>query len=141
MTEARFARALIVEEDQVTAALVHRALTRAGYRILHTRDQVQAAALLDAQTHDVVIFSLNLPNAAGLQIIRQARHHHGGLGIVVLNGGKGQLRSFTPAVVQMFEAIGVDVVLKKPFCARELMIAVSSAIASRSSVISRKQAQ
>ena len=70
------ARILVVEDDQVMARLVTRALERAGYETIHAENATIAADALSDFDFDLIVMDLFLPDGDGLALCRQIRTAH-----------------------------------------------------------------
>ena len=95
---------LIVEDDSAVKSLIATALKVQGYRLLEA--STGGAALLEATTKnpDVIILDLGLPDADGIDLIRQVRTW-----------------SHTPIIVVAALDAGADDYLIKPFSVEELL--------------------
>ena len=59
---------LLVEDHMDTAQIYSRHLTLAGYEVLHTASGLEALRWARAQTFDVILIDLNLPDIDGSQV-------------------------------------------------------------------------
>lgn len=108
---------LIVEDDSAVKSLIATALKVQGYRLLEA--STGGAALLEATTKnpDVIILDLGLPDADGIDLIRQVRTWSHTPIIVV------SARTEDADKVAALDA-GADDYLIKPFSPRELVARV-----------------
>ncbi|MCB2186459.1 MAG: sigma-54 dependent transcriptional regulator [Deltaproteobacteria bacterium] len=80
-------RILIVDDDQEMCKRLAGHLSRFGHEARVAGDGAKAlAALGDGQSFDLVITALNLPEAGGLDILRQVKRRHPGTPVVILTG-------------------------------------------------------
>ncbi len=68
-------RAVIVDDDKVTRAMLERALTDAGFEAMVAQDGMQALSIIQTQCPDVVITDLLLPKLHGLELCARIRQN------------------------------------------------------------------
>jgi diguanylate cyclase len=87
-TQARSARVLLVEDDPVTAELHSELLVANGAAIAVTRAEslADACAALTEAAPDCVVLDLGLPDADGLEAVREIERFAPSVAIVVLTG-------------------------------------------------------
>ncbi|MFZ5482961.1 MAG: response regulator [Pseudomonadota bacterium] len=107
-------RILIVEDDEVLADGLIRAMTAAGYAADHVGDGEGALAMLLDGCYDLAILDLTLPRLDGLQVLRQARAAGRALPVIILTA-----RDTVTDRVQGLD-IGADDYMAKPFSVAEL---------------------
>lgn len=107
-------RILIVEDDEILADSLIRAMTAAGYACDHVADGEQALAMLLDGCFDLAILDLNLPRMDGLAVLRQARAERRTLPIIILTA-----RDTVENRVHGLD-LGADDYLSKPFSLVEL---------------------
>jgi DNA-binding response OmpR family regulator len=125
------ARILVLDEDPLSLAIMCRSLEKAQHEVVTPGENDGAIEAFDATTCDAIVCALALPNPDGLEFIRTARHQRPTLAIVVVAGGKAQLRNFNADLVRMIQAVGADDVVKRPFEVHDLIATVERAIAMR----------
>jgi CheY-like chemotaxis protein len=64
---------LVVDDSELTHALVKRAFESSGYRTLHARDSAEALDLLAAQEVDALVVDIVMPNIDGVQLVQLLR--------------------------------------------------------------------
>ncbi|MFH1177184.1 MAG: diguanylate cyclase [Acidobacteriota bacterium] len=64
------ARLLVIDDSDVTRALLARTLTRAGFAVLQARDGLEGAVLALSERPQVVITDLEMPGMDGYQLLR-----------------------------------------------------------------------
>lgn len=107
-------RILIVEDDEILADSLVRAMTAAGYVCDHVADGEQALGLLRVGHHDLAILDINLPRMDGLSVLRHVRAHKGRLPVILLTA-----RDAIEDRVRGLD-LGADDYLTKPFSLAEL---------------------
>jgi len=80
---------ILVEDNPGDARLVFELIGEAdpsGFRLTHVSRLAEAIAHLEAESHDVVLLDLSLPDAHGLRTVKEILSRFPGLPIVVLSG-------------------------------------------------------
>lgn len=99
-------RVLIVEDDDSLRRLLMRNLEAHGHRPRQAIDVASALAALAAETPEILILDLNLPDASGWDVLRLARLE-GSTAVVVLTAG-----AVSPKTLARFRPVAY---LPKPF--------------------------
>lgn len=110
-------RALVVDDSAPVRTQLVEHLAQLGMPADQASSATEAAALLGAQTPDVVLLDWTLPDTSGLEFLRwlrsDARHQHTP---VIMLTGEGEL----PFVTEALDA-GANEYLHKPFDAQSLL--------------------
>lgn len=105
---------LLVEDDAVLAdGLIH-ALGQSGYRVTQAGNAAAAESLLQAQTFDLVVLDLGLPDQDGMELLQKLRQHKMLLPIIILTA-RDSMKDRIEGIQQ-----GADDYLVKPFELSEL---------------------
>jgi DNA-binding response OmpR family regulator len=107
-------RILIVEDDDVIATSLVRALTASGYVITHAPSGAAALAHIDAEPVDLVLLDLGLPDMDGIDVCRQIRDRDSLLPVVLLTARQEEID-----IVIGLDSGAVDYITK-PFRLAEL---------------------
>jgi two-component system OmpR family response regulator len=107
-------RILIVEDDEVLADSLIRAMAAAGYAADHVADGERALAMLLDGCYDLAILDLNLPRMDGLMVLRQVRAAKKAMPVIILTA-----RDTVGDRVLGLD-LGADDYLTKPFSLVEL---------------------
>ena len=84
-------RVLVVEdEEEIASPLVH-TLEREGYRVDRAATGRRAVEQATAQSHDVVILDLGLPDMDGLDVCRELREAGYAGAVLMLTARSGEL--------------------------------------------------
>jgi DNA-binding response OmpR family regulator len=102
-------RVLLVEDDAVLRDVTKKSLAKAGHHIDEAATAAEARHLWRVQPYDVVLLDLNLPDASGLAVLRDARGRADRTPVLVLTA-----RNRPDERVAGLDA-GADDYLGKPF--------------------------
>jgi two-component system alkaline phosphatase synthesis response regulator PhoP len=116
---------LLVEDDDLTAAMVQVNLEHEGFALQHCQTGLEGLEAMRAASFDLFIFDMMLPGCGGVDLVREARNKGLGTPIMMLTA-----RAETKLKVEALEA-GADDYLTKPFDVSEL-VARSRALIRRS---------
>lgn len=113
-------RILLVEDDPALHRALMALLGQAGYAVDGVQDGASAEALLRAESFDLVILDLNLPQMDGLDVLRTLRARKSSAAVMILTA-----RSAAEDRVRGLD-LGADDYLAKPFDVREFEARVRS---------------
>ncbi|MEH7830221.1 response regulator transcription factor [Gemmobacter denitrificans] len=113
-------RILLVEDDRPLAEALTALLARAGYAVDCVADGVSAEALAAAESFDLVILDLNLPELDGLSVLRAMRGRQNPAAVMILTA-RG-----TPEERVRGLDLGADDYMSKPFDVGEFEARVRS---------------
>lgn len=114
MTPAR-PRVLIVEDDWGTRAILRQALARAKFVSDDSTTVAGGLALLRTGQYGFVILDLRLPDGDGLDILREVHDRKFLVKVIVTTG------TSDPARLKQAEALGPDLLLRKPCLWQDLI--------------------
>jgi two-component system cell cycle sensor histidine kinase/response regulator CckA len=124
--EARpVATILIAEDEPSVLAMVERALSQRGYRVLAARDGVEALDVLrrHAAPVDLLVTDANMPRMGGMELVNRVRELLGDVPVLITSGYSGD-------VVRSLAEFGGDTrLLEKPFLAGDVAEAVDEMLA------------
>ena len=112
---------LVVEDEPVVRDVVVRYLRDAGYRTREVADGAEALRALDAETPDLVILDVMLPEVDGLEVCRRIRAR-GSIPVIMLTA-RGEEAD---RIVGL--ELGADDYVTKPFSPRELLARVKAVL-------------
>lgn len=115
-------RILTVEDETAVARLLALVVCGPNCRVTSASDGMEALAKIEAavQPYDIIITDHQMPRMTGLEMVRQLRHQDFGGKIVVLSAFLNEEN------VRAYEALGVDLMLAKPFDMDELRRAIDT---------------
>ncbi len=107
-------RILVAEDDAPLAEFLNQRLQQERFTVQVVSDGAEAQRLVSDQVYDLVILDLNLPGAAGLDVLQEIRSKKPDLPVVILTGS-----GMVEERVRGLDA-GADDYLAKPFVFAEL---------------------
>lgn len=113
------ARILVIDDNQDLRDLMKVLLEQAGYEVELAEDGQAGLAAQRAQTADVVITDIFMPNQDGIETIAQFREEFPAIKLIVMSGD-GKLVKHSPHFLTARE-MGAHGVLSKPFDEDELL--------------------
>ena len=113
-------RILLVEDDFPLAEALTALLVGSGYAVDVTHDGLSAESLIGAETFDLVILDLNLPEKDGLSVLRSLRARKNPIPIMILTA-RGE-----PSEKVAGLDLGADDYIVKPFDVGEFEARVRS---------------
>ena len=122
------ARILVVDDNEQMRRTLRRTLERAEHSVTEAADGRAALKLYVAQSPDLVITDIVMPEREGIETIREMRRMAPNAKIVAISGSDigGTLDLLWTA-----RELGADAALRKPFRAAELLEVVSALLADR----------
>jgi two-component system KDP operon response regulator KdpE len=114
-------KVLIIDDEPPIRKLLRMGLGAQGYRVLEASDGKTAIEEL-ANTPDLIILDLGLPDVQGLELLREIRARNDSAPIVVLSS-----RAEEPAKVSALD-LGADDYVTKPFGMNELLARIRAAL-------------
>ena len=109
---------LVVEDDEVFAHVICRAMRQRGFEVLHAASLTAATELVQQHRFDHAVLDLNLGGHSSLPLISVLKAQHPGMRILVLTG----YASIATAVDAI--KLGADNYLSKPADADEILAAL-----------------
>jgi two-component system, OmpR family, alkaline phosphatase synthesis response regulator PhoP len=117
---------LAVDDERNIRRLVEVTLLRAGYRVSHAEDGVEALEKIDAERPDLVVLDVMMPRLDGFEVLKRLRENPKTADLpVVMLTAKAQ-----DADIFRGWQSGADMYLTKPFNPMELLIYVKKVFAS-----------
>jgi signal transduction histidine kinase/FixJ family two-component response regulator len=113
---------LILDDEPGIILLCQRLLERAGFQVISHTAPVDALAVLEEKTADLLLVDIRMPVIDGFQVIERARQLHPDLAVVVMTGF-GTVETAIEALRR-----GADGLILKPFSGNELVQSVQRAL-------------
>lgn len=79
-------RVLHIDDDPAVTRLVATLLKREGYQVTSLNDSSQAIPTIVSENFRVVVTDMEMPVVDGLDLLRDIKHHDGGIQVVLLTG-------------------------------------------------------
>lgn len=124
-TRAKSARILIVEDDPQLCQMVVEEIAEAGFEVRATGTAEEGVDLAAAWRPDLILTDLRLPNASGMDLLRQIKSLPGSPSVLLITAF-GSI----PQAVEALKA-GADNFLTKPLDFDHLFIAIERALELR----------
>ena len=130
MPEPRTPTVLLADDEDAIRAGLASALSRGGFRVLETRNGLEALRVVESHHPDVIVLDILMPELDGREVCRQLRQSQNWTPIIMLT----QLSATGEKISSLEE--GADDYLNKPFDSYEL-IARIHALLRRQAVAGR----
>ncbi len=112
---------LIAEDDDIVREIVSSVLSKEGYSVFTARDGIEAIRMLMLDDMHLVLSDLKMPNADGIEVLRQAVKNNPDCTVVILTA-YGSLESALDALKE-----GAYDYLTKPFRIQEVLFVAEKA--------------
>lgn len=116
------ARILLVDDEPLLRETLRIALQGAGHIVTLAQNGAAALSLLAAESFDVIVTDILMPETDGLEMIMRVRKDSGNVRIVAMSGG-GRTRNMD--MLEFAASFGADAVLAKPFLPKQLIASVA----------------
>ena len=112
------AKVLIIDDEEAVRALARRMLESGNHTIIEAADGVAGLKAFDEEKPDVIVTDIIMPNADGLEVIREILRRDPEARIIAISGG-GRLPDQT--YLGYARKFGAIAVLPKPFTPEQLL--------------------
>ena len=116
---------LIVDDERDLVDAYVRLLERAGHRCFGAFDANEAIQLIDAESLDLVITDLSLPDTSGIEVVRHLRSKSKDTPVIVMSGHN------TPELNEAAHAAGASMSLLKPVSIAVLRRVIAEALGGK----------
>jgi CheY-like chemotaxis protein len=123
------ARILIVDDDPSTRTALREMLKVGGHQVSEAADGTHVIRLLKAETPDLLITDILMPDKEGLETIQDVRAAYPALPIVAMTGGGLAAGSYADYLLSCAEDFGATRTLRKPVDMAELLQLVEDCLA------------
>lgn len=120
-------RAWVVEDNDPNFELVEFLLVESGWAVERARDTAEFAAMLEREPPDLILLDMNLPDAAGLELLAELRGRDALVPVPVVAITAHAMRGDR----ERFLAAGCDAYLSKPIDTAGFVRAIEETIARR----------
>lgn len=115
------ARILLVDDNLALRAVLQRTLGAAGHDVMTAGNGAEAMRVLEAEPMDLVVTDLVMPDAEGLQLLRDLRSIPSPPPAIAMSGGG---RGTADDYLALARRFGARETLQKPFLPSDLLAAV-----------------
>jgi DNA-binding NtrC family response regulator len=129
------AAALIVDDDEQSAQLLDRLLSREGYHCTLASDAAQARARLAEREFAVALVDVMMPGESGLELVDDMLDQHADLAVIMVTGVDD------PSIAELALESGVYGYVVKPYQLNQLLITVANAGRRRCLEMARRMYQ
>jgi DNA-binding NtrC family response regulator len=120
------ARILLVDDNEDARVTVARILEMSGYGVVQAANARSASALLKEHRPDLVITDIFMPEGDGFEMLSELKDRQPTIPVIAMSGG-GDAQGLD--VLTMAGRLGAKRVLYKPFARRQLLDAITEALA------------
>jgi DNA-binding response OmpR family regulator len=120
-------RILVADDEPAILAAVRVVLEAAGFEVSEAPDGLAALRLCRAQSVDLVLCDVFMPNQDGLETISALRQQNPSVKIVAMSGG-GSV--WTSGLLATAQQLGASAVLHKPFAGKQLLAVIRQVLKS-----------
>jgi CheY-like chemotaxis protein len=117
----------VVEDNDPNFELVEFLLVESGWAVERARDTAEFAAMLEREPPDLILLDMNLPDAAGLELLAELRGRDALVPVPVVAITAHAMRGDR----ERFLAAGCDAYLSKPIDTAGFVRAIEETIARR----------
>ncbi len=116
---------MIVDDEVRILAAMRRSLRREGYEVLTIDEPAQALELLESRSVDLVISDQRMPGMRGVDFLKEVKR-------LCPNTPRMLITGWAEVVLRDdLDALGIDVLIPKPWDDAQLKEAIRKALASR----------
>ena len=119
------ARILVIDDDEAFRPMVRQMLEHAGYEVLEAANGKQGLKIYEAETPDLVITDLIMPEFEGMETIMALLKDNPDAPVIAMSGG-GRFTAID--VLSSARKFGAQQTLAKPFKRAELLAAVEQVL-------------
>jgi CheY-like chemotaxis protein len=114
---------LLVDDDELFRTTICRCLRVAGHAVEEAADGNEALKFIAAETPDILITDILMPNTDGIELTSAVKRAHPGVRILVISG-RGHLGLVD--LLNLASMLGADATLSKPFAPEQLLEKVAA---------------
>ncbi len=118
-------RILVVDDEQEVRSLIAEAMSHSGYEVTQAENGLVALQLARRMVFDLMTVDIRMPRIDGMAMLRALRERGGKTPVVVITG------MASDEEIDEARALGVAVVIRKPFEVSELLSEVSKALTAK----------
>ncbi len=116
------AHILVIDDEKSICYLFQQVLTEVGHQVLTAFDGKEAMALCDANSFDLIVTDIYMPEMEGLEFIKRIRKKCSLIKIIAISGGS---KYMSTDFLKTARFMGADLSLQKPVNRKQLLSTVS----------------
>lgn len=124
---------LLVEDGVFFGELVTEFLSIDGHTVLLATDGLDALDLLAANTFDLIITDMFMPNMDGTDFIAELSAQGNHIPIIAMSGGRKKITAENG--IELAKILGVTTVLIKPFLRTDLQQAIQQVVTNQGQIL------
>jgi CheY-like chemotaxis protein len=117
-------KVLAVDDDEAVLTLFANVLTDAGYEVSTAQDGVKALRMAQAQSFDLLLTDLVMPDRDGIEVIQSIRKQQPNMKIIAISG------AFGGNMLRAAELLGAHATVLKPCSPSQLLTIVRKVLQS-----------
>lgn len=98
---------LVIDDDEKIRTIFARFLRSKGYAVTCAEDGKEGLRLLEAESPDLVITDIMMPNTDGLEVVLSMRAKHSSIPVIAISGGMHAIPMDFLPMVKKFGAVKV----------------------------------
>jgi DNA-binding response OmpR family regulator len=122
------AKILIIDDDPGFRKMIDLALTRANHVVIVAKDGVEGVDRFKAESPDMVISDIVMPEKEGIETIREIRALSQSVPIVAMSGGGANVGL---QYLDVAHKLGASEIISKPFRPSELVALVKQLLSTQ----------
>ncbi len=121
------ATVVLADDDELVRYALVRLMESEGHTVLEANNGIQAEAILERETVDILVTDIIMPEQEGMETLIKVRANHADLPIIVISGGGRDQNSI---YLNAASELGADEVFAKPISDDIFIAAVNKLAAS-----------
>lgn len=121
------ATVVLADDDELVRYALVRLMESEGHTVLEANNGIQAEAILERETVDILVTDIIMPEQEGIETLIKVRANHADLPIIVISGGGRDQNSI---YLNAASELGADEVFAKPISDDIFIAAVNKLAAS-----------
>ena len=122
------ANILVVDDEAPVRNLLSDVLEKEGYTVFTAETGVEASAVYDSNTIDLIITDLVMPEKGGIDLIMELKKKDPDIKVIAISGGGGITGRFD--YLPIAKLVGATEIIAKPFQVTEIRAQVAKMLAA-----------
>ena len=116
---------MIVDDEELIRNMIHKSLSKSGYKVLEAENGVRALELAAKESIDLIIADLVMPEKGGLELIMELNNNYPDIKKIAISG---KIPVENESIHGLAEVFGVTAVFSKPLEIFDLLKVVKSLV-------------